>query len=819
MLSPQEQYQLEVEADASAAAARLEELRQAALAGDITLPRAQRYMAHAYTEVRKSLSEVYASKSRGVGGKVRGWIKALPIELVAALSIRVVMQLCSTGTSRGKPVTLQHLAGSVGRAIELELRIQEAEAVNPLYMQRVEQRIEDARTTSTSHIRAVYSTAYKSVLKDAADTGLSETELMQLGKFGVNACLEAGIIEQQRTWGSGGKLVYYDLAEEVVDYLRGYGAKDVQNIVDVGSRAMLCPPEPWSTLTDGGYMSPRRKLNMPLMPLKHIRASERPRLREEFTAERMPLVFECANYLQSIAMSVHTPTLRAIRVLWEQGGGVMGVPSKTQPARPPCPFPKEWDKHTATEHEVEVFQRWKRDAVKAYDSIRTWRGKMRELGGFIKHVSQYPDGTPLWFPVFMDTRSRWYYRGSPNPQGSDMAKAALHFAEKRPLGKRGLFWLKVAVANCYGFDKARFADRAAWTDENWSTIEAALDAPWDRPEVFGADSPWCMYSAAWELREALRSGSPSTYQTGIVVHMDATCSGIQHFSAMLRDPVGGRYVNLYDESFVGPKNDLYGEVGSTALKSIRHDLDSEDDELRGMAEFWVEHGIPRSLAKKPVMTYVYGATVRGTAQFILNELEESGTRIPEHLSKYGTCMYLGKRLFRAIGRTVPAAEYGMHWLRKVARDAPKGKRMQWRTPTGFLVQHDYQAYEELRVKIRSCGVQTMLIHQPIDGVRPLQMQNAIAPNFVHALDASHLTLTALSMKQKGLSMVGIHDSFGTHPDSVDDLHSSVREEFVRLYESRHILSDFLWDVGVEGEAPLVGNLDLKRVLNSEFFFC
>jgi DNA-directed RNA polymerase len=99
------------------------------------------------------------------------------------------------------------------------------------------------------------------------------------------------------------------------------------------------------------------------------------------------------------------------------------------------------------------------------------------------------------------------------------------------------------------------------------------------------------------------------------------------------------------------------------------------------------------------------------------------------------------------------------------------------------------------------------------------MQNAIAPNFVHALDASHLTLTALDMKSKALQMVGIHDSFGTHPCDVDEMHRSIREKFIHLYSDRHILSSFLFDVGVHGEAPLMGSLDLSGVRTSEFFFC
>jgi DNA-directed RNA polymerase len=99
------------------------------------------------------------------------------------------------------------------------------------------------------------------------------------------------------------------------------------------------------------------------------------------------------------------------------------------------------------------------------------------------------------------------------------------------------------------------------------------------------------------------------------------------------------------------------------------------------------------------------------------------------------------------------------------------------------------------------------------------MQNAVSPNFVHALDASHLTLTALEMKAQGLDIVGIHDSFGTQPCDVDALHTAVRTAFVEMYRADNVLSNFLWDVSGIGEVPMRGTLDLRGVLESEFFFC
>ena len=820
MLSQQEQLEYELEHDSAAAAARLSELRKQADEGKMDLPRTKRLMAAAFSDVKLSLEAVQQTKARGVGGTYRSWIKALPADLLAALVLRTVIQTVQN-VPGGRACTIQILASAVGRAIEMERRIYEAERVNPLYMQRVHERIERSGSQKRRYVHSLYRRAYKAVMKEGAEGALTNSEVMHIGKFGVQACMDAGVIDVERSLSTSGTLVLYKLTPEVHAAMHDYTDADVHMVVDQSSSAMLRPPLDWPGLAGGGYYSARRQMQRPLMRMNKLRRSEWTRIRDEFTPEKMPQVFDCANYLQSIPLQIHEPTLRAIQRVWTTGGGVLGVPEKGAPKVPKFPLGDSWDKASATTEELRVFNEWRDKARQAHESLSQWKTRTREISAFLRHSRQLPDGHPMWFPVFMDTRGRWYYRGSPNPQGTDIAKAVLHLHEKRPLGRRGLFWLRVAIANNYGYDKVRFKERAAWTEQNWELIESALDAPEDHPDVWGGDAPWCMFTAAWELREALRSPNPELYRTGVPVHMDATCSGIQHLSAMLRDPVGGKFVNLVDDELVGPKQDVYGKVASAAYKALENDLNSPDANVRLMAQFWYKRGIERALAKKPVMTYVYGATLRGTAQYVLSYVTDNGEEFPddEVISKYTLGLYLAKRLFNGIERTVPASAFLMNWFKQVARDAPHGKRIEWRTPTGFLAQHDYQNFNEVRIKLRSCGVTDVYVREYTDGVRALPMQNAISPNFVHSMDASHLTKTALLMQSKGMQMLSIHDSFGTHPSDVDAMHECIREAFVDLYSDESLLAQFMLDAGVVGEAPMLGNLDLNRVLSSEFFFC
>ena len=820
MLNQREaQLKYELDSDAAAQAARLQALIKASSEGDPELPRAHVLIGRMCAIVQDELKAVSKVATRGIGGKYKTWVRALPTDVAAVIAIRECIRMC---TSHGTHVHIQDLTSNVGKLWELEVRIRQAEKVNPAYMQKIHDQVEEKGTRNLGHIRRLYNVAIERVFKGTLDLSLTKIEMMQIGKFGVDACYRAGLIDTVRGTNRGGTTVAYVLSPEISAFLRGYTHDDVRNLISKEETRMLCPPDAWTNLSDGGYLSIRRKAAAPLLNVRKLRKSVRAAVAAEFTAEKMPQVFAAGNYLQSIPFRMHGPTSDAIVRVWQAGGNIMGVPDVKGPRKPEFPFSPEWVKETAPEEELSVFNRWKRSTAAYFDELREWRGRVREVGAFMKACRE-ADG-PYWFPVYFDSRGRWYYRGLPNPQGSDLAKAVIHFNEQRPLGHRGLFWLKVHIANSYGYDKERMQDRARWTEQHWPQILAALDEPENHPDVWGKDAPWCMFAACWELREALRSARPEEYRTGIPVHMDATCSGLQHFSALLRDPVGGQYVNLTDPMGCGPKQDIYSRVATNTLQVIQRDTMSDDADIAALAAWCVDVGIPRSLAKKPVMTYVYGATLRGTAEHIeavlgKEVLPEAGKTWLDDTRTFEHCVYIAKKLFQGIAAAVPAATSAMHWLKEIARQQPSGQRMTWHTPTGFWVQHDYQDFSDTKVKLNSCGIKYTMVRDWQEGTRAHAMVNAISPNFVHALDASHLTMVANAMALEHLNMVAIHDSFGTHPCDVDRMHHHIRQEFVHLYSRPNLLTEFLWEVGGIGEPTTRGSLDLTDVLESEFMFC
>lgn len=67
-----------------------------------------------------------------------------------------------------------------------------------------------------------------------------------------------------------------------------------------------------------------------------------------------------------------------------------------------------------------------------------------------------------------------------------------------------------------------------------------------------------------------------------------------------------------------------------------------------LLEWWKEHGIPRAMAKRPVMTYVYGATLRSCIDYVYDAIREEGIKIPDGYSGIKLCLVVGKALRRAV---------------------------------------------------------------------------------------------------------------------------------------------------------------------------
>lgn len=87
-------------------------------------------------------------------------------------------------------------------------------------------------------------------------------------------------------------------------------------------------------------------------------------------------------------------------------------------------------------------------------------------------------GDTFYLPHNLDFRGRAYpIPPHLNHIGDDLSRGLLRFADAKPLGLRGLRWIKIHLANLYGYDKANFDERVQWVDDHMEQIVESATNP------------------------------------------------------------------------------------------------------------------------------------------------------------------------------------------------------------------------------------------------------------------------------------------------------------------------------------------------------
>lgn len=103
----------------------------------------------------------------------------------------------------------------------------------------------------------------------------------------------------------------------------------------------------------------------------------------------------------------------------------------------------------------------------------------------------FRDCAKIYFPHNLDFRGRIYpVPPHLNHIGSDLPRGLLYFSKGKPLGERGLYWLKVHLANKMGKDKLSFPERVEYVDSMMEIIKKCAKDPMKNRE-------WAEFEDAW----------------------------------------------------------------------------------------------------------------------------------------------------------------------------------------------------------------------------------------------------------------------------------------------------------------------------------
>jgi DNA-directed RNA polymerase len=549
---------------------------------------------------------------------------------------------------------------------------------------------------------------------------------------------------------------------------------------------MVCEPAPWSQDQRGGYLTNELRTCFSL-----VRGQRCP-----LTLGNTPL--DMLNTLQNVAYKVNPVTHGMMKHL-ERMERTLGT-FVLQSNEPPIPKPDTEDKEKIFE-----WRKLRADQENRNASLTGRRFRTLETLAVADRFSTEP---VLYIPWSFDYRGRVYPLVTwMSPQGTDMEKSLYLFAKDRPVTERTKFWLAVHLANTAGKDKLSLDERVAWTQAHHDLITAIATEPESHlAELEGFDSPWCGLAACAEYHACVITGTKRV--TNLPVATDATCSGLQHLAAMTLDAKSGAMVNV---SPTPAPADAYRAVLNKTIELLEGDHPD-------LAQWAQEVGRP--LTKRVTMTVCYAATPHSNRGYIRkaildHERETGRNRKPtaEELSIFTKTMLL------ALVAVIPGPIAVMEWIKASVKEfiLQGNEELIWISPSGFPVRQDKRKLNIVKVRTQLLGdVVSSSVGSGYGATDISKHCHATAPNFIHSADAALLHNSFAGYDQPFML---IHDSILTTATDMDYMSTVIRDEFVKMYETKPLLNLAQIMQAEIPEGMIIGDLELEKCRNSIYFFC
>lgn len=737
-------------------------------------------------------------------------------KVVAFFTAKTIIDKLTSRTNK-----LQSVAVMIGKNLEDELRYTSFQEQHPWLFQKLMTEIDTTRARKRQNLVSAYN-RYCDVWSSWSEITYLHVGMLLIDLFQqVTGFID--IVEKREDKNKTMKIVVP--SAEVVNFIeKNFDAAQMLNPVYL---PMVVPPADWEGPRGGGYLTIHSK------QLTLVKTRNRNYLEElEGMPDQMAPVYEAINHIQRTPWKVNEFVLAAFQIIHDKGLATAGLPSGEDLPLPPSPLSKDQDSKTLTDVQKEQFKAWKKAATAVYDENIRLKSKRLMTSKIRMIAEKFSVYESIYFPHTMDFRGRIY--PAPmylNPQGNSLAKGLLQFADGKPLGtNEAACELAIHGANCYGYDKASMQERVDWVVEHQEQIlQAGTDPMADLWWAKEADDPWSFLAFCHEWVGYCEHGYD--HVSYIPIAKDGSCSGLQHFSAALRDPEGGSAVNLLPTDRPA---DIYQTVIDKTIAKVQADLTHSGE--KEIAQMWLDYGMTRKTAKRTTMTRVYGSTLYSARAFVQEYIMDTDAKrrqedpdyvSPLHGREFEAAVYLAKHVWASINETVIAAKDGMDWLQECARElAAENLPIVWTTIDGFPVMQNYPDMAKRRVKTKFGDQLVYLTVQEAikDKLDRRRQGNGISPNWVHANDGCHLRMTVNLAAFNGVTHFAmIHDSFGCHASDVEMLGACLRETFVELY----VDNDPLLRFKAEGEAlvgkelpalPPKGELDVTAVRDSEFFF-
>ncbi|PTS86465.1 DNA-dependent RNA polymerase [Pseudomonas sp. HMWF032] len=804
--------------------------------------------------VAKAIDAWKAEAMGPKGGRKTALLKY--VEKMDSTQVAYITLRATLTAFMGKPTTAVNVSRKIGVDIDTQLR---ADHLKGEFERAYKGAIaEGLKQRQGDHVKRAYVMAWERRL-DVEETGRDAATMVKVGAHLLSLALQAtGIGHLQRTAPGRAGVKDISLVLTMAPEFAEKAAAVNSRLADasVVHLPTVVPPSPWNHWIGGGYFTEHTR------PLLFVRAPLSV-VKSVYSELDLTPVYKAVNLIQETAWAINSQVLdAATEVLSWTRNVVKDYPTiigEEPPLRP-----------DGIDQDPEVRLAYRKAAFEWHTKNNSLKSRRRRVAAILRQGQKFRDDPAIYFPHNLDFRGRIYAATLLNPQGDDLMKGILRFSEGKPLGKEGAKWLAIHGANCAGVDKVSFEERLQWISAHEEVILRVAHDPLQELFWTDVDSPFCFLAFCIEWAGYKRFGDD--FVSHIPVAFDGSCSGLQHFSAMLRDEVGGGAVNLVPGE---TPEDIYRLVAEKVIQQLKADVGhgtsdewvdreygtEENKDTRQvlqlgtatMAERWLTYGIDRKVTKRSVMTLAYGSREYGFSEQLMSDVirpaveNGKGHFWPTPGERSQMARFLAGHIWVAVSQVVVKAVEAMNWLKSAAALlGSQGLPVRWTTPAGFTVWQEYRKPKTQRVDtvfgsslIRdfqgtsedggSNAIRMNITHRG-DDIDTTAQRNGISPNFIHSMDASHLMETVHAASDLGIrSFAMIHDSFGTHAGNSHLLFRAVREQFVRTYTAQDVLGCFKEQVMdqmseanlgklLKLDYPQNGSLDVTGVVESQYAF-
>lgn len=790
-----------------------------------TVGAAQRLLAHGIEPLERGISSYVLDAKTRKGPKPVSvkWIEKVGTEVAAYLTLKVVLDGIET------PRSIQKVSSGIAELIVDELRYRRFREKAPGLF---EYKLSRFNTGSYAHMARSLNASMNFAEIDQSDLAISPSHRVFLGSQLLNILIETTQLVEIATETTklirGKKILRRDkqTIRATADTILWLSKKNATlELLTPVVLPMVVPPIQWEKGERGGYrFAMRNRFSL-------MRGASAEQAKDAENTE-MPVVFSALNAVQNTAWKVNEYVFDVVQDIYERGGGIAGLASfedEPKPAKPQDIDTNEEARRAWKKLAHATIQRNVQRGVKALEFIR-----VLDIARLMRHEEAF------FFPHNLDFRGRMYpIANYLSPQGDDLSRGLLTFAQGKPMEGEAARYLAQHGANCLDttpegikLSKLTIAERVQWIEEHTDEIRQCAQSPMSVTWWMKAEEPFQFLAFCNEWDNWKEQGEG--YVCSLPVAIDGSCNGLQHFSAMLRDEVGAKAVNVTPND---RPSDIYQIVADKVLDELQQIATVGDTEAKQqMAMKWLTSGlVSRKITKRPTMTFPYGSRQFGFQAQVLHFMQHNepdkwpairehfGNREVQHAAEM-----LARCIWHAVISTVGGAAEGMQWLQKVARRVAKtGKPLEWHVPsTNFPVKQEYFVMQKEQIKTVLAGrLVWPVLYSATSEIELYKQANAVAPNIVHSLDAAALMQTVKQAQDEGVeSFAAVHDSYGTVPTDMVILARSARMSFVKLYTAHNVIEElrqqFQQQAGEKPlpEPPAFGALDVNAVLASEYFF-